>query len=219
MPTAPRSTRRRSSADRGTRCASRSLDVADALRRWHPRWSAARRRRATPKSRAKAAAVLKASFKANGQAGLDRLDQDETQQPVHAVCGQAAAEGRRGDDREAEPGDDQVARRRQVVGRLEERREDRAGGPRQAVSPTIPRARSAATAMRAISSRRRKSRTARSGRRCTSSASCAASTTRRASTRTARSGTPRPTPRAPTCRASATAGSSPSSRSRTWSRC
>ncbi len=32
-----------------------------------------------PRLSSRAAAVLKASFKANGQAGLDRLDQDETQ--------------------------------------------------------------------------------------------------------------------------------------------
>ena len=44
--------------------------------------------------------VLKASFKARGQAGLDRLDQDETQKTVQRVRGQGAAEGRRREDRE-----------------------------------------------------------------------------------------------------------------------
>jgi sulfur-oxidizing protein SoxX len=38
---------------------------------------------------AKAAAMLKASFKANGQAGLDRLDQDETQRVCSAQAGKA----------------------------------------------------------------------------------------------------------------------------------
>ncbi len=38
---------------------------------------------------AKASAVLKASFKANGQAGLDRLDQDETQRVCSAQDGKA----------------------------------------------------------------------------------------------------------------------------------
>src|SRR5258707_1769587 len=38
---------------------------------------------------AKASAMLKASFKANGQAGLDRLDQDETQRVCSAQDGKA----------------------------------------------------------------------------------------------------------------------------------
>lgn len=38
---------------------------------------------------AKAAAMLKTSFKANGQAGLDRLDQDETQRVCSALAGKA----------------------------------------------------------------------------------------------------------------------------------
>ncbi len=38
---------------------------------------------------AKAAAMLKTSFKANGQAGLDRLDQDETQRVCSALDGKA----------------------------------------------------------------------------------------------------------------------------------
>ena len=38
---------------------------------------------------ARAAAVLKASFKARGQAGLDRLDQDETQRLCSALAGKA----------------------------------------------------------------------------------------------------------------------------------
>jgi L-cysteine S-thiosulfotransferase len=38
---------------------------------------------------AKAAAMLKASFKASGQAGLDRLDQDETQRACSALDGKA----------------------------------------------------------------------------------------------------------------------------------
>jgi L-cysteine S-thiosulfotransferase len=38
---------------------------------------------------AKAAAMLKASFKASGQAGLDRLDQDETQRVCSALDGKA----------------------------------------------------------------------------------------------------------------------------------
>ncbi len=38
---------------------------------------------------AKAAAMLKSSFKANGQAGLDRLDQDETQRVCSALAGKA----------------------------------------------------------------------------------------------------------------------------------
>ena len=59
-----------------------------------------------------------------------------------------------------------------------------------------PKGPSAATATRATSWRRRRSRTARSARRCTSSARSAATTTRSASTRTARSSTPRPTARA-----------------------
>src|SRR6266446_3900754 len=40
---------------------------------------------------AKASAILKASFKANGQAGLDRLDQDETQRVCSAQDGKAPA--------------------------------------------------------------------------------------------------------------------------------
>ncbi len=40
-------------------------------------------------SAAKAAAMLKSSFKANGQAGLDRLDQDETQRVCSALDGKA----------------------------------------------------------------------------------------------------------------------------------
>jgi len=39
--------------------------------------------------RAKAADVMKASFKARGQAGLDRLDQDETQKLCSALAGKA----------------------------------------------------------------------------------------------------------------------------------
>ncbi|MEO8741378.1 MAG: sulfur oxidation c-type cytochrome SoxX [Casimicrobiaceae bacterium] len=38
---------------------------------------------------AKAAAMLKTSFKANGQAGLDRLDQDESQRVCSALAGKA----------------------------------------------------------------------------------------------------------------------------------
>jgi sulfur-oxidizing protein SoxX len=38
---------------------------------------------------AKASAMLKTSFKANGQAGLDRLDQDETQRVCSALDGNA----------------------------------------------------------------------------------------------------------------------------------
>jgi sulfur-oxidizing protein SoxX len=38
---------------------------------------------------AKAAAVMKASFKARGQAGLDRLDQDETQRVCSELAGKA----------------------------------------------------------------------------------------------------------------------------------
>jgi len=38
---------------------------------------------------AKAAAVMKTSFKANGQAGLDRLDQDETQRVCSALANKA----------------------------------------------------------------------------------------------------------------------------------
>jgi L-cysteine S-thiosulfotransferase len=38
---------------------------------------------------AKAAAMLKTSFKASGQAGLDRLDQDETQRACSALDGKA----------------------------------------------------------------------------------------------------------------------------------
>jgi sulfur-oxidizing protein SoxX len=38
---------------------------------------------------ARAAVVLKASFKARGQAGLDRLDQDETQRLCSALAGKA----------------------------------------------------------------------------------------------------------------------------------
>ena len=82
---------------------------------------------------AKAAAMLKSSFKERGQAKLDRLDQDETQKICSSIRGQGAAEGRRGAHREGQPRDGQMARRRQVPRRLEERREDRAGGPRQAV--------------------------------------------------------------------------------------
>ena len=40
---------------------------------------------------ARAAAMLKASFKANGQAGLDRLDQDETQRVCSALANKAPA--------------------------------------------------------------------------------------------------------------------------------
>ena len=40
---------------------------------------------------AKAAAMLKASFRANGQAGLDRLDQDETQRVCSALANKAPA--------------------------------------------------------------------------------------------------------------------------------
>jgi len=40
---------------------------------------------------AKATAVLKASFKPAGQAGLDRLDQDETQRACSAAAGKAPA--------------------------------------------------------------------------------------------------------------------------------
>ena len=86
---------------------------------------------------AKAAAMLKSSFNARGQAKLDRLDQDDTQKTCSAVRGQGAAEGRRRAHREGQPRDDQVAGRRQVPGRLEERREDRAGGPRACSTPTI----------------------------------------------------------------------------------
>jgi len=39
--------------------------------------------------RAKAAEVMKASFKARGQAGLERLDQDETQRLCSALAGKA----------------------------------------------------------------------------------------------------------------------------------
>lgn len=40
---------------------------------------------------AKAAAMLRSSFKASGQAGLDRLDQDETQRACSALAGKAPA--------------------------------------------------------------------------------------------------------------------------------
>ena len=80
-----------------------------------------------------AAAVLKGSFKANGQAGLDRLDQDETQR----LCTQYANKPLPKDVAEMIeklnmasikwPADGKVD------GRLEERRTHRAGRPRQAV--------------------------------------------------------------------------------------
>ena len=60
--------------------------------------------------------MMKASFKARGQAGLDRLDQDETQRALQRVRGEGAAEGRRGEDRGGESRDDQVSRRRQALG-------------------------------------------------------------------------------------------------------
>ena len=66
--------------------------------------------------RARPPQMMKASFKARGQAKLDRLDQDETQKHLQPVRRQGAAEGRRREDREAEPRDDQVAGRRQVLG-------------------------------------------------------------------------------------------------------
>jgi len=40
---------------------------------------------------AKATAMLRSSFKASGQAGLDRLDQDETQRACSALAGKAPA--------------------------------------------------------------------------------------------------------------------------------
>ena len=82
---------------------------------------------------AKAAAMLKSSFKARGQAKLDRLDQDETQKVCSEYARQGATEGRGRADRKGQSRDGQVARRRQVRGRLEERREDRAVGSGDAV--------------------------------------------------------------------------------------
>ena len=142
---------------------------------------------------AKAAAMLKASFKRRGpgEARPPRPGRDAAS--VQRVRRQGAAEGRRRADREGQPRDDQVAGRRQVRRRLEERREDRAGGPRQAVLRRsegpgrrqllrLPSARAAGALVR-------HDRAAAS----TSSASCAATATTCASTRTARSTTPRRT--------------------------
>ena len=170
-----------------------------------PRSLAARRRRPTWKSSRQAAAVLKSSFKANGQAGLDRLDQDDTQR----LCTQYANKPLPKDVAEMIekmnlasikwPADGKW------TGRLEKRRAHRAGRPRQAILRRsqgpggrqllcVPSALAAGSLVRDHRSfALRLRQAARLQRRD------------RASTRTARSGTPMPIRRAPTCRASATA--------------
>ena len=109
-------------------------------------WPAAPRWRPAPTDaevRAKALEVMKASFKDRGQAKLDRLEPGRDAGAVQPVRRQGAAEGRRREDREGQPGGDQVPGRRQVPRRLEARRADRAARHAASSSPTTRRARSA----------------------------------------------------------------------------
>ena len=160
------------------------------------------------KSRAKAAAVLKASFKASGQARLDRLDQDDTQQAV-----QRSTPARR--RRRTSPsgsrkqnlatikwpadgkfvGDWKNGEKIAQEGRGKQYSDDPDGSGRRQLL-RLPPARAAGALLRhdrpvALPVRQ----AARLHRRDA------------ASTPTARSTTPRRSPRAPTCRASATTAS------------
>ena len=140
--------------------------------------------------------MLKASFKARGQAGMDRLDQDETQKMCTEYAGKALPKDVAEKIEKINLASIKWPADGKLMGDWKQRR---AGSRRRAAAsngPTTRRDRSAATATRATSWRRRRCRTARSARRCTSSARSAATTTRSASTPTARSGTPTPTPRA-----------------------
>ena len=150
---------------------------------------------------------------------LDRLDQDETQQRVQRLRRQGAAEGRRGAHREGEPRDDQVAGRRQVLGDWKngEKIAQEGRGKQYADDPKGPGRRQLLRLPPAR--RRRRSRTARSARlyqfgklrgytdemrKYAYGKIYNAEAYRRVLA---------------TCRASATTASSPSSRSRTSSRC
>ena len=169
-------------------------------------------------TRAKALAMMKASFKEHGQAKLDRLDQDELQK----ACSQA----------HGQPLDKDVAERLEKAqlatvkypadGKLMgdwkagERLAQTGVGMQYSDDPKAP---TAATATRATSSRKPSSRSAPSVPASTTSARCAASRRRCRNTPTARSTTPTRSRRARACRASACTASSPRSRCRMSSRC
>ena len=155
------------------------------------------RSRATPRLRAKALAgdegVVQGARPGEARPPRPGRDADAVQPSTRARrCRRTS----RTKIEKAQPRVDQVAGRRQVPGRLEARRADRAGGPRHAVlgRPEGPGRRQLLRVPPALAAG--DLATARSARRCTTSASCAATTTRCASTPTARSTTPRRTPRA-----------------------
>ena len=161
---APHSTRRRSSGE-GQRTWRRKSGCGSAQRSWPPCWSAARRRRRMSRSRG-ARRGAQGVVQGERPGGPGPAGPGRHAAPVHALCGEAAAEGCRGDDREDEPRVDQVARRRQVAratGRTASASRRRAAA---SSSPTIRRARSAAIATHATSFRRRKFRSGPSARRC-----------------------------------------------------
>ena len=87
---------------------------------------------------AKAAQVLKASFKARGQAGIDRLDQDETQKTCTEYAGKAPPKDVAEKIEKINLASIKWPADGKLHGRLEERREDRAGRAAASSSPTIP---------------------------------------------------------------------------------
>jgi hypothetical protein len=153
---------------------------------------------------AKAAQVMKASFNARGQAGLDRLDQDETQK----VCTEYKAKAPPKDVAEKiekqnlalikwpadgrYTGDWKNGERIAQEGRGMQYSDDPKGPCRRQLLRMPP----AVAAGALVRHHRPAAVPVRQG--------SAATTTTRASTRTARSTTPRRTTRAPTCRASGT---------------
>ena len=128
-------------------------------------------------ARAKAAAMMKASFKERGQAKLDRLDQDDTQ----ALCSQYAGKELPKDVAATIEKAKLAAIRYPADGkylgdwRAGERIAQRGTG---SSIPTIPPCPPARTATRATSCSKQEIATAPSARRSTTSASCAATPTR-----------------------------------------
>ena len=105
--------------------------------------------------RAKAIAMMKRDFHAKGIATIDRLDEDG----VQALCNHSDNNPPEADRRAPAAGParvDQVSGRRQVPGRLEGGREDRAERPRHDLDRQRPDSPTAATATTATRSARRR---------------------------------------------------------------
>ena len=211
MPTAPRSTRPRSSADGGDAMNKRIVDVgarrgALAARRSPAARPRPHRRRGRAQGRGDDEGVVQGDA---ARPKLDRLDQDETQRlctPVRRPRRRPRTSPRRSRRRNLAsikwPADGKY------LGDWKNGEKIAQEGRGKQYSRRSRRGPSAATATRATSSRRRRSPTARSARACTTSARSAATATDMQKYAYGKVYNARGLhARAPTCRASATTAS------------